>query len=142
MDNQKLINKIDELLEVLRTEQQEAKGTGLALDWLKLTGELEEYKDELESLSYRREIIILCEYEFASNYKNSIVGFSDKDCQSIIEIIINYANSKKLDGIKLKNSAILAMFNFGLRLYLHGYTINDIDFLMGEMLEALLHVTL
>lgn len=132
MDNQKLIKKIDELLEVLKAEQQERKGTEEEISWVKLEGQLEEYKENLNMLLYKRQITDLCKYS------NIMSDFNDVDCQSIVKLIIEYAEFEKSRGKKLSNSTIISMFKYGLILYSHGYSINNIDYLTGVMLGALL----
>lgn len=138
MDNQKLIKKIDELLEVLKAEQQERKGTEEEISWVKLEGQLEEYKENLNMLLYKRQITDLCKYEYQHKYSNIMSDFNDVDCQSIVKLIIEYAEFEKSRGKKLSNSTIISMFKYGLILYSHGYSINNIDYLTGVMLGALL----
>lgn len=139
MDNKKLIKKIDELLAILYEEKKEAKATELETPLLMLEGELKEFKNNIEFVLYKRQIVDICKDEFKSKFNNSVLGFNDVDCQSLLDSIIGYVEDKKSDGIKLSNGTIITMFNFGLRLYLHGYSINNIDFLVGTMLGALLH---
>lgn len=139
MDNKKLVKKIDELLAVLYEEKKEAKATEFETSFLMLEGELKEFKNSIDFLLYKRQIVDICKYEFKSKFNDSVLDFNDVDCQTLIDLIIGYAEAKKLDGIKLSNGTVITMFNFGLRLYLYGYSINDIDFLMGTMLGALLN---
>lgn len=139
MNSKNLINKIDELLEVLREESKELKGTDEEISWVKLEGQLEECKEKLDKILYKRQIVDLCKYEY--HYKNINIGrdFYDDDCQSIVNLLTEYAEFERSNCIKLSNSTIISMFNFGIALYNHGYSINNIDYLMGLMLGALLN---
>lgn len=137
MDNQKLINKIDELLELLKMEKQELKGTEKEISWVKLEAQLEECKENLDTLLYRRQIKDLCKYEYLSKFRNVASDFSD--CQSIVKLIIGYAEFEKSNGVKLSNGTIISMFKYAITLYSHGYSINNIDYLTGVMLGALLN---
>lgn len=139
MDNQKLVKKIDELLAVLYEEKKEAKATEFEISLLMFEGELKDFKNSIDFILYKRQILDICKYEFKSKFNDSDLSFNDTVCQSLLDLIIRYAEEKKLDGIKLSNGTVITMFNFGLRLYLHGYSINNIDFLMGAMLGALLN---
>lgn len=137
MDNKKLINKIEELLEILKVEKQELKGTDEEISWVKLEAQLEEYKEKLDTLLYKRQIKDLCEYEYLSKFRNVMSDF--RECQSIVKLIIGYVEFEKSSGVKLSNGTIISMFKFAITLYSHGYSINNIDYLTGVMLGALLN---
>lgn len=145
MSNKNLINKIDELLEVL-SEEMSSKGKGYATDLLVLGAELKRVKEKITEDKYFNFINDICIYEYNKlcdeSNTISVKCSDDKSFEHIVELVFEHAKDAKENGYELSNRTIIIMFRYIVSLVVRGYPMDEIDALVYVLLRSMLNVTL
>lgn len=145
MSNKNLINKIDELLEVL-SEEMSSKGKGYATDLLVLGAELKRVKEKITEDKYFNFINDICIYEYNKlcdeSNAISVKCSDDKSFEHIVELVFEHAKDAKENGYELSNRTIIIMFRYIVSLVVRGYPMDEIDALVYVLLRSMLNVTL
>lgn len=149
MSSKNLINKIDELLEVLSEEmssKEKDHTTDVATDLLVLGAELKRVKEKITEDKYFNFINDICIYEYNKlcdeSSAISVKCRDDKSFEHIIELVFDHAKDAKENGYELSNRTIIIMFRYIVSLVMRDYLMGEIDVLVYILLRSMLNVTL